>query len=159
MIYEQGVVVAVAPDAVWVETVRASTCGACQAKSACGHHLINQEQSGQRARLRVPVCDNFDYQVGDSVTLGLPEGALMRGALWVYGLPLLLLFLGALLGSSLPVTAFDASAVFGMGGLLAGFVINRVLSRRTGHNQTYQPALVPSGDDGCQVIQVQPAKK
>lgn len=159
MIYEQGVVVAVAPDAVWVETVRASTCGACQAKSACGHHLINQEQSGQRARLRVPVCDNVDYQVGDSVTLGLPEGALMRGALWVYGLPLLLLFLGALLGSSLPVTAFDASAVFGMGGLLAGFVINRVLSRRTGHNQTYQPALVPSGDDGCQVIQVQPAKK
>lgn len=159
MIYEQGVVVAVAPDAVWVETVRASTCGACKAKSACGHHLINQQQSGQRARLCVPVTAASQYQVGDAVTLGLPEGALMRGALWVYGLPLLLLFLGALIGASLPVTAIDASAVLGMGGLLAGFVINRVLSHRSGHNQAYQPALVPSGDDGCQVIQVQPAKE
>lgn len=159
MLYEQGVVVAVAPDALWVETVRASTCGACQAKSACGHHMINQQQSGQRARLRVPISDSSRYQVGDPVTLGLPEGALMRGALWVYGLPLLLLFLGALIGSALSVTAFDASAVLGMGGLLAGFVINRVLSRRSGHNQAYQPALVSSGDDGCQVIQVQPAKK
>lgn len=159
MLYEQGVVVAVAPDALWVETVRASTCGACQAKSACGHHMINQQQSGQRARLRVPISDSSRYQVGDPVTLGLPEGALMRGALWVYGLPLLLLFLGALIGSALSVTAFDASAVLGVGGLLAGFVINRVLSRRSGHNQAYQPALVSSGDDGCQVIQVQPAKK
>lgn len=159
MLYEQGVVVAVAPDALWVVTVRASTCGACQAKSACGHHMINQQQSGQRARLRVPISDSSRYQVGDPVTLGLPEGALMRGALWVYGLPLLLLFLGALIGSSLSVTAFDASAVLGVGGLLAGFVINRVLSRRSGHNQAYQPALVSSGDDGCQVIQVQPAKK
>lgn len=159
MIHEQGVVVAVAPDAVWVETVRASTCGACKAKSACGHHMINQQQSGQRARLRVPVDASSQYQVGDPVTLGLPEGALMRGALWVYGLPLLLLFSGALIGASLPVTAFDASAVFGMAGLLAGFVINRVLSHRSGHNQAYQPALVSSGDDGCQVIQVQPATK
>ncbi len=159
MLHEQGVVVAVTADSVWVETVRASTCGACKAKSACGHHMINQQQSGQRARLRVPVTAVADYQVGDTVTLALPEGALMRGALWVYGLPLLLLFLGALVGASLPITAFDASAVFGMGGLLTGFVINRVLSRRTGHNQAYQPVLVPSGDDGCQVIQVQPAKK
>lgn len=159
MLYEQGVVVAVAPDALWVETVRASTCGACQARSACGHHLINQQQSGQRARLRVPVLSSSHYQVGDAVTLGLPEGALMRGALWVYGLPLLLLFLGALLGTSLPVTRFDASAVLGVSGLILGFVINRVLSGRNGHNQAYQPALVPSGDDGCQVIQVQPAKK
>ena len=109
--------------------------------------------------MRVPVSHPAHYQVGDSVTLGLPEGALMRGALWVYGLPLLLLFLGALLGAALPVTVVDTSAILGMGGLLAGFVINRVLSRRTGHNQAYQPAVVPSGDDGCQVIQVQPAKK
>ncbi len=159
MIYEQGVVVAVTPDAVWVETVRASTCGACKAKSTCGHHLINQQQSGQRARLRVPVAEDARYEVGDPVTLSLPEGALMRGALWVYGLPLLLLFLGALFGAALPVTAFDASAVLGTGGLLAGFVINRVLSHRSGHNQAYQPALVPSGDDGCQVVQVQPADK
>ncbi|WP_300492285.1 SoxR reducing system RseC family protein, partial [uncultured Alcanivorax sp.] len=54
MLLEQGTVVAVEADAIWVETVRASTCGACKAKAGCGHHLVNQQQSGQRAHLRVP---------------------------------------------------------------------------------------------------------
>ena len=87
MLQEQGVVVAVEPGAIWVETVRASTCGACKAKAGCGHHLINEQQSGQRARLRVPSQDS--HQVGDTVNVALPEGALMRGALWVYGLSLI----------------------------------------------------------------------
>ena len=82
----------------------------------------------------------------------------MRGALWVYGLPLALLVAGSVLGTLLPVTAFDASALFGMGGLVLGFVINRVLSRRASHNRAYQPYLVASGDDGCQAVVVQPAK-
>ena len=115
MLQEQGVVVAVEPGAIWVETVRASTCGACKAKAGCGHHLINEQQSGQRARLRVPSLDS--HQVGDTVNVALPEGALMRGALWVYGLPLVLLFTGALLGSALPVEAVDTSALLGMAGL------------------------------------------
>jgi sigma-E factor negative regulatory protein RseC len=45
-----------------------------------------------------------------------------------------------------------------MGGLVLGFVINRVLSRRASHNRAYQPYLVASGDDGCQAVVVQPAK-
>ncbi|MDX1803118.1 MAG: SoxR reducing system RseC family protein [Alcanivorax sp.] len=149
MIEEQGVVVAVEPGAIWVETVRASTCGACQARAGCGHHLINQQQSGQRARLRV-VTDREDYRVGDSITLGLPEQALMQGALLVYGLPLLLLFTGALVGSCVPVTRVDASAVGGIAGLLAGFVINRVLSRRQTHQARYQPrVLAVVSDSPC----------
>ena len=82
----------------------------------------------------------------------------MRGALWVYGLPLALLVAGAVLGTWLPIEAFDASALFGMGGLVLGFVINRVLSRSARHNQAYQPYLMASGDDRCQVVVVQPAK-
>lgn len=158
MLLEQGSVVAVEPGAIWVETVRASTCGACKAKAGCGHHLINQQQSGQRARLRVPVSSHEIHHVGDTVQLGLPEGALMRGALWVYGLPLALLVAGAVLGTWLPIEVFDASALFGMGGLVLGFVINRVLSRSARHNQAYQPYLMASGDDRCQAVVVQPAK-
>ena len=89
MLLEQGTVVAVEAEAIWVETVRASTCGACKAKAGCGHHLVNQQQSGQRAHLRVPVSSREIHQVGDTVQLALPEGALMRGALWVYGLSLI----------------------------------------------------------------------
>ncbi len=157
MLQEQGVVVAVEPGAIWVETVRASTCGACKAKAGCGHHLINEQQSGQRARLRVPSQDS--HQVGDTVNVALPEGALMRGALWVYGLPLVLLFTGALLGSALPVETVDTSALLGMAGLFLGFAVNRVMSRRAGHTLAYQPRLVPAGDDSCQAVVIKPASQ
>ena len=83
----------------------------------------------------------------------------MRGALWVYGLPLLLLFAGALVGSALPVTAVDASALLGVTGLLSGFAINRVISRRNGHNQAYQPRVTGSGNDHCQAVEIHPVKK
>ncbi len=156
MLQEQGVVVAVEPGAIWVETVRASTCGACKAKAGCGHHLINEQQSGQRARLRVPSQDS--HQVGDTVNVELPEGALMRGALWVYGLPLVLLFIGALLGSALAIETVDASAILGMAGLFLGFAINRVMSRRAGHTLAYQPRLIASGDDSCQAV-IKPASQ
>ncbi|MEQ3635913.1 SoxR reducing system RseC family protein [Alcanivorax sp.] len=156
MLEEQGVVVAVEPGAIWVETVRASTCGACKAKAGCGHHLINEQQSGQRARLRVPSQDS--HQVGDTVNVALPEGALMRGALWVYGLPLALLFAGALLGEAVPIEIVDASALLGMAGLFLGFAINRVMSRQTGHTQAYQPRVVPSADS-CQAVVIQPASQ
>lgn len=158
MLLEQGTVVAVEAEAIWVETVRVSTCGACKAKAGCGHHLVNQQQSGQRARLRVSVSSRETHQVGDTVQLALPEGALMRGALWVYGLPLALLVTGSVLGALLPVKAFDASVLLGMGGLVLGFVINRVLSRSASHNRAYQPTLVTSGNDGYQTVVVQPAK-
>lgn len=160
MLHEQGVVVAVEPGAIWVETVRASTCGACKAKAGCGHHLINQQQSGQRARLRVPVSPSAAvYQVGDMVSLALPEGALMRAALWVYALPLVLLFGGALGGSLLPSETVDGAALFGMAGLLLGFVINRAISRRSGHNQAYQPQVVSAVEESCQAVVVRPAEQ
>ncbi|EKF73941.1 protein AlgM [Alcanivorax hongdengensis A-11-3] len=158
MIEEQGVVVAVEAEAVWVETLRASTCGACQARAGCGHRLINEQQSGQRARLRVPVPARHTYQVGDGVRLGLPEKALMHGALLVYGLPLLLLFIGALLGSSVPVTRFDASAVGGIAGLLTGFGINRFLSRRPAYSSSFQPrVLAVLHHNNCQNVTIRSA--
>ena len=83
----------------------------------------------------------------------------MRGALWVYGLPLVLLFIGALLGSALAIETVDASAIFGMAGLFLGFAINRVMSRRAGHTLAYQPRLIASGDDSCQAVVIKPASQ
>ena len=120
-----GRVVARGPGAIWVETVRASTCSSCQARSGCGHRLINHASAGQRARLRV-VTDRAltDFNEGDTVVIGIPEGALLRGALWVYGLPMALLFAGALLGNALPLP-FDGAAALGIAGLALGFWCNR----------------------------------
>ena len=86
MIEEQGRVVAREPGAIWVETVRAGTCSSCQARQGCGHSVINRQAAGQRARLRV--ITDLDFQDGDPVVIGVPEKAVLYGALWVYALPL-----------------------------------------------------------------------
>ena len=53
MLVESGRVVAIEPDAVWVETLRRSTCGACEVRNGCGHGLLNRIGDGRRACLRV----------------------------------------------------------------------------------------------------------
>ena len=93
MIEEQGRVVAREPGAIWVETVRAGTCSSCQARQGCGHSVINRQAAGQRARLRV--VTDLSFRDGDPVVIGVPEKAVLYGALWVYALPLALLFGGA----------------------------------------------------------------
>ncbi|ERS11106.1 SoxR reducing system RseC family protein [Alloalcanivorax xenomutans] len=147
MIEERGRVVAREPGAIWVETVRAGVCDACQARKGCGHRLINQS-GGQRARLRVLTRDTF--QEDEEVVVGIPEGALLRGALWVYALPLVLLFSGALLGGALPLP-FDGAALFGVLGLLLGFIINRWRDRGD-RGRAYQPTVLrrcPAREDGA----------
>ncbi|MDF3932676.1 SoxR reducing system RseC family protein, partial [Pseudomonas citronellolis] len=42
MIEEQGRVIGVEPGAVWVETLRQSTCSACNARAGCGQGLLQQ---------------------------------------------------------------------------------------------------------------------
>ena len=57
---------------------------------------------------------------GDDVIVGLPEGNLLRGVLYVYGLPLTSMLLGAVVAQS--ISPGDAWAVTGalVGLLLAG---------------------------------------
>lgn len=128
MVEEQGRVVALADDGVWVETVRASSCQSCSARQGCGHSVLDRNAAGSRARILV-VTDRI-VSVGDQVVVGIPEGALMKGALMVYLLPLVCLFAGALLGSRLIVAGQDLSALLGVAGLAVGFLVNRWYSGR-----------------------------
>ena len=48
------------------------------------------QAAGQRARLRV--VTDLSFRDGDPVVIGVPEKAVLYGALWVYALPLALLF-------------------------------------------------------------------
>lgn len=137
MIEETGRVVAVEDGAVWVETVRRSTCESCTARKGCGHALLDSGRAGARARILAQSDDLLE--VGQTVVLGVPEGALVRGAALVYLVPLILMFLGALLGDGLALAGEHGAAIGGMSGLIAGFLLNRFYS--LGHER--DPALHP----------------
>ena len=115
MIEERVKVVRKAANGVWIEGVQQSACQACTAKSGCGHHTMSQ--LGRRVCLWLETPEILD--VGEQVIIGLPEGALAKSALAVYGLPLVAMVLGAMLGHV--VSGETGAITASLLGLLIGF--------------------------------------
>lgn len=140
MIEEQGRVVAVESGAVWVETLRKSTCSSCSVKAGCGQGLLDQiGVSGRRGYVRA--LSNLHLSVGDAVIIGVREDLLVRGSLLVYLLPLLGLFFAAVLADQLGLREpwVILSALFGF--LLACCAV-RWRSRLTAGDPALQPVVL-----------------
>jgi sigma-E factor negative regulatory protein RseC len=140
MIEESGRVVAVEQGAVWVETIRKSTCSSCSAKSACGQGVLSQLGAGAR-RGYVRALSGLSLQVGDSVVIGVREDLLVRGSLLVYLLPLLGLFITAGLAEWLALSEplVILSAFFG---LFGSWLAVRWHSRRSADDPALQPVVL-----------------
>lgn len=83
MIEEQGRVVATEPGAVWVETVRRSTCSSCSANAGCGQGLMQRLGVGA-GRAQVRALSDLSLRVGDAVVLGIHEDLLLRASVLFY---------------------------------------------------------------------------
>ena len=138
MITETGKVVALKGSQAWVRTIRASACQSCSARSGCGQKVL-ASASGGRAN-QVLVDNAIGADVGDEVTLGIDEQALLGASVMVYAWPLLLMVTGSLCGHYL-AGGGDAGAVAGaVAGLAGGFLTCRnYQSRNAG---SYQPRLL-----------------
>lgn len=138
MITESGRVVAVSGNTAWVQTIRQSACQSCSVRSGCGQRVL-AAASGGRAN-QVQVLNTLNANVGDNVTLGIAEQALLQASLLVYALPLLLMVAASMIASLL-VPGSDGVAIVAAGlGLGTGFVVARLLQRRMPGD--YQPHLM-----------------
>lgn len=140
MIEEQGRVVAVEDGAVWVETLRKSTCSSCSANAGCGQGLMDKLGVGRSRGLVRALC-NLRLEVGDSVVIGVREDLLVRGSLLVYLLPLAGLFVVALLAQALGAGE-PQIVVAGLSGLGLGWLLVRWRSRQTAADPDLQPVVV-----------------
>lgn len=140
MIEEQGQVVACEADAVWVETIRRSTCGSCSARAGCGQALLQKIGPGRR-RGRIRVLCSEPLRVGEQVLIGVPEQAVLRGSLLVYLLPLLGLFAAALLGEAAGL-AEPWLILLAAGGLAGGMWLARLLAQRSSGTEVLQPRVL-----------------
>lgn len=137
MIEEQGRVVAIERNAVWVETLRKSTCSSCSVKAGCGQGVFEQLGVKERRGLVRALCD-LHLNVGDSVVIGVREDLLVRGSLLVYLLPLLGLFAAGVtadqLGLAEPWVVLSA---------FLGFALACVGVRWRSRNVAADPSLQP----------------
>lgn len=141
MIEESGRVVAVESDAVWVETARRTGCGRCDEPGGCGNGALARHARSRMGRVRALNPGALPVDVGDHVLVGVPEDAVLRGAALVYVLPLVLLLGGAAAGVA--STGGDGDAIAGAAaGLLAGFLLVRLLARRAATDISAQPVVI-----------------
>ncbi len=140
MLEEQGLVVDVDAQGVWVETCRQSACQSCSAKSHCGHSLLGKIAKGQTQRFLVRT--ELSLKPGDQVMLGLAEGAFLRGSALVYLVPLLSMMLLAIVGEQLAGPDSLYTLLLALLGLGGGFTYVRWYSQRNRQNPDYQPVVL-----------------
>lgn len=123
MVEESARVLRVEGDVVWVQAIAKSACGSCQAQKGCGHSLL--AKAGQK-QIDLPVARNgIDVHENDQVIIGVPEQAILRSSLLMYGVPLMTMIFVAMVASLLGVEE-KLGVLFAFLALVAGFIwVNR----------------------------------
>ena len=137
MLETQATVIATEPGFAWVESARHGACGSCSAQGSCGTRMLG-EALAPAATSQVRVRDPLGVQVGEQVVIGMNEQNSLRAAFMLYGLPLVGLMLGLLIGQ----TWGDLVAVLlGAGGMLLALLLVHGWSLR--QQERHEAALQP----------------
>lgn len=138
MIEESAQVTKVTGDTVWVMAIQKSACGSCEAQKGCGHSLL--AKVGQK-QIELPVDRNgLTVSVDDMVVIGVPEQAILKTSLLMYGLPLGFMIFVALMAKWLSLSE-GLSVVLAFVSLLCGFVVVNLQTRNLNFEK-YQPQLM-----------------
>lgn len=114
----------------WVTTERKSGCSGCSSEKGCGTSALSQ-LFAPRSKTPIQVENDLGAQVGDEVQLCIKQSHLMQHSLMGYGVPLLGMFLLAILLQWMAtITSYqayaDVAAILGGGfGLWFGWWLTR----------------------------------
>jgi len=106
-----------------VQPDESNGCGQCNGKG-CGATKLSRLFCNKPRQFQVK--NPIEAAVGDAVIVSVAEGAILRGIGLVYLMPLVLLVIGGMVGSSWPqqIEQSDSYAAVGaLCGLLAGFAL------------------------------------
>ena len=144
MIEDIGRVVKIAGDKAFVEVERGSAC------AQCGLQEVEELTAGGK-----PVFEAINManaKPGDKVKVQVQSVTYMKASFFIYGLPVLLMLIGAMLGvyvaGEFNKSSDIMSVLFGFGGLAVGILII-YLFRKRGTRREYLPVIVEvMGEDG-----------
>ena len=127
MLEMRAIVMQVEGDEALVQPLSTGGCGHCDSEGGCGSGTLSKLFCSSKPR-HFKVSNLARAKVGDEVQVSIPDGALLRGALKMYVLPLILLLAGGIAGVGLAgeTGVRDGYAVAGaVIGLLLGFILAR----------------------------------
>lgn len=130
---EEGVVSSVNQGKLIVNIKRHPACGACK---ACN--------MGEDRVMSLELDNSIDAHEGDKVKIELDDSIILKGALVVYGLPLLGLMIGILLGSKIAIYMNRPYEIIGaICGIVSMLVTFLFIKRYNSRNKDqYKPRLI-----------------
>jgi sigma-E factor negative regulatory protein RseC len=139
MLETRAIVMQVKGQSALVKANQGNGCEQCNGKG-CGTGKLSQMFCSKPRLFQVD--NSIGANVGDEVVISVADGAVLRGIGLVYLLPLLLLVMGAILGSigvEQPQQRDGYAAVGSLCGLIAGFVVAKLISLRKAmsHSRPY----------------------
>ena len=122
-----------------LEIERKSACGLCGQTRGCGNSIWGKLFAHQSTAFKAQ--NRINAKVGQSVIVGINESALLKSALLLYILPLVTLFLGALLATKFNPN--DASAMVGaVLGLVMGLIWVKGYTMSNSYFSLQQPVIL-----------------
>ena len=144
MIEDIGRVVKVDSDKAYVEVERSSACAQCGLQEA--------EELATGGKVVFEAYNMAEATIGDRVRVQVRTGAYTKASLYIYGIPVLFLVIGAIAGAYaatiLKRSSDTMSALFAMGGLVLGFIILFLL-RKSSNKTEYMPVVVEVMQDNA----------
>ncbi len=145
-------VVAVEGGQVWLEPEQSSGCGGCHSAGLCGIGAAGGNAAKMAAkRFQLPAA--LGLRVGERVVVGIGETTLVKGAATAYGVPLITLLAGGILGQEAAGTdamaALGAVAGLGLGLGLAKIIANSLSARGVLTPRFLRRAYTPPPEAGC----------
>ena len=119
-----------------LEVDQAAACPRCAAGKGCGAAVL----AGRKRHIDALIAPGLEIRAGQTVTVSLEPGSVIRAALLVYGLPLAGAVIGAIVAWALAIG--DAGAAgFAIGGLGAGLLASRWGLNRAACFRQFQPVV------------------
>ena len=139
MIFSEAQVERCEGEFAWVKIRPHSPCGNCDPKTGCKSVAITRLFG--HAQQSYQVKNPLHAKPNDYVKVAVNDGDLLGTAVWAYGFPLLLLILGAVLGSALAPVALDE--LYSLLGAVIGFLLSFIVLRmRNEKAKQTQPSIV-----------------
>ncbi len=137
MIEDIGMVVQVDGNKAYVQVERSSACASCGLQEA--------EELATGGKVVFEAYNMAEATTGDRVRVQVRTGAYAKASLYIYGIPVLFLVIGAIAGAYtariLKRSPDTIIALFAMGGLVVGFIILFLLRKRSNKTE-YMPVVV-----------------
>ena len=148
MLEQTATVVAVENGQLVLETRPQSTCQSCSVNKGCGTAVLSKSVGQKVIHFRLD--NTIGARKGDTVVLGLPENAVLKGSAILYLLPLLVMIATAVVADLTMAADADnrdlAIALLSLLSLGGSVLLGRLLLRHSGKNadreQAYSPVLL-----------------